>query len=125
MVGSTNEKRANRMNGASSPGLKIIIVGRGIAGLSTAVALRQQGHCVELHDQSEDEQTVRFETTHLPPNCAGLLESLGVDPCESEGGAIPLGQIRLFNSQTELVRTENLQKTNSRWQGVSKRPWTK
>ncbi|KAK5948540.1 hypothetical protein OHC33_010436 [Knufia fluminis] len=110
---------ANGTNGKSPSKLKIIIVGSGIAGLSTAIALRQQGHFVELHDQSEDRQTVKVATTHLPPNCAGLLEGLGVDPRESESGAVPLAQLRLFNSQNELVITENLQKTESRWQD----PW--
>lgn len=39
---------ANKLNGASANGLRILIVGAGIGGLTAAIALRQQGHDVEV-----------------------------------------------------------------------------
>jgi monoamine oxidase len=36
------------LNGTSDEGLHILIVGAGIGGLTAAIALRQQGHRVEV-----------------------------------------------------------------------------
>jgi 2-polyprenyl-6-methoxyphenol hydroxylase-like FAD-dependent oxidoreductase len=59
------------------PGLKVLIVGAGIGGLTAAIALRKQGHCVQIFEQS------RFATEtgaalHLAPNANGILRRLGI-----------------------------------------------
>ncbi|KAK1705489.1 hypothetical protein BDP67DRAFT_623120 [Colletotrichum lupini] len=57
--------------------LKIAIVGAGIGGLSTAIALRRQGHQVDLYEQSR----LANETgaaVHLAPNSNGLLRRWGI-----------------------------------------------
>lgn len=58
-------------------GLKILIVGAGIGGLTAAIALRKQGHHVQIFEQS------RFATEtgaalHLAPNANGILRRLGI-----------------------------------------------
>ncbi|TEA16484.1 FAD-dependent monooxygenase OpS4 [Colletotrichum sidae] len=87
---------AHRVNGASpnplvhdyQRPLKIAIVGAGIGGLSSAIALRRQGHQVDLYEQSR----LSNETgaaVHLAPNSNGLLrrwgifaETFGANPAE-------------------------------------------
>lgn len=46
--GTTNGHTNGNVNGDAKPGLKILIAGAGIGGLTTAIALRQQGHNVEV-----------------------------------------------------------------------------
>lgn len=59
--------------------LEILIVGAGIGGLTAAIALRKQGHNVQIFEQS------RFATEtgaalHLAPNANGILRRLGLFP---------------------------------------------
>jgi hypothetical protein len=71
-------------------GLKILIVGAGIGGLTAAIALRKQGHHVQIFEQS------RFATEtgaalHLAPNANGILRRLGLFP--EEFGANPTQRV--------------------------------
>ena len=72
-------------------GLRVSIVGGGIAGMSAAIALRKQGHSVHIYEQS------RFANEsgaaiHSTPNATGLLRYLDIDP--EDTGAVPLAEVR-------------------------------
>lgn len=57
--------------------LHVLISGAGVGGLSAAIALRQQGHHVDLFEQSKLSQETGA-AIHLASNCNGLLRRLGL-----------------------------------------------
>ena len=79
------------VNGTSSTALKVTIVGGGLGGLTAALALRQEGHDVQIFEQSRlaDEVGAAIHTT---PNATSILERLGVDPRKS--GAVPIKRVQ-------------------------------
>ncbi|OJD39839.1 fad binding domain protein [Diplodia corticola] len=68
----------------STPSLKILVIGAGIGGLTAAIALRQQGHEVEVLERSHLAREVGA-AVHLAPNATAPLNSLGIHP-ERFGG---------------------------------------
>ncbi|KPI45831.1 FAD-dependent urate hydroxylase [Cyphellophora attinorum] len=58
--------------------LKVGIIGAGIAGLGTAVALRNKGHHVEIFEQSRFKYEIGAAIT-LPPNGVVAIKELGID----------------------------------------------
>ncbi|KAB2575981.1 Monooxygenase FAD-binding protein [Lasiodiplodia theobromae] len=68
----------------SSPALKVLVVGAGIGGLSAAIALRQQGHEVEVLERSRLAREVGA-AVHLAPNATALLNGLSIFPETFEG----------------------------------------
>ncbi|KAI1616482.1 hypothetical protein EDD37DRAFT_618243 [Exophiala viscosa] len=94
-------------------GLKILVVGAGISGLSAAIGLRQQGHTVQVYEQS------RFATEagaaiHLAPNANGVLKRLGIDAAAS--GANLMEKLTEYTATGELTREIDLKEPNSIWQ---------
>ncbi|KAL2837449.1 hypothetical protein BJX68DRAFT_280196 [Aspergillus pseudodeflectus] len=78
---------------ADSPGqitLKIIIVGAGLGGLSTAIALATQGHQVTVYEQAPELGEVGAGI-QIPPNSARLLIKLGVGPYLAKCATEPEG----------------------------------
>ena len=59
--------------------LDVIIVGAGIAGLSTAVSIRRAGHRVRVLERSALKNELGA-AIHIPPNAARVLEAWGFDP---------------------------------------------
>jgi 2-polyprenyl-6-methoxyphenol hydroxylase-like FAD-dependent oxidoreductase len=71
---------ANVTNGSSQgerQPLHILIVGAGIGGLTAALALRQQGHNVDIFESSKLAQETGA-AIHLASNANGLLRRLGL-----------------------------------------------
>ncbi|OOQ86812.1 FAD binding domain protein [Penicillium brasilianum] len=67
------------LNGGTAPeGLRVLIIGAGIGGLTAAIALRQQGHRVELFERSRFANEIGA-AIHLSPNANAVLQRLGVD----------------------------------------------
>ena len=79
------------VNGAASSGLRVTIVGGGLGGLTAAISLRQQGHRVQVFEQSRFANEVGA-AIHLTPNASGIMYQLGLNP--SDHGAIPVIQVR-------------------------------
>ncbi|BBZ76715.1 salicylate hydroxylase [Mycolicibacterium anyangense] len=71
----------------------IAVVGAGIAGLATAIALRQQGHCVTVLEERTD--TSSGAGISIWPNALAALDVLGVgDQVRAAGGRVTAGAIR-------------------------------
>jgi 2-polyprenyl-6-methoxyphenol hydroxylase-like FAD-dependent oxidoreductase len=68
--------REAQVDGQPKP-LHILIAGAGIGGLSAAIALRQQGHQVDIFEQSKLSQETGA-AIHLASNCNGLLRRMGL-----------------------------------------------
>ncbi|KPI36528.1 3-hydroxybenzoate 6-hydroxylase 1 [Cyphellophora attinorum] len=98
------------------PCLRIIIAGAGIGGLVAAIALRKQGHRVEVFEQSRFNNEVGA-AIHITPNAMGALSYIGIDPRDS--GAVPLVQTRFISSDNVVVRVTDNAKDSVRWQN----PW--
>jgi 2-polyprenyl-6-methoxyphenol hydroxylase-like FAD-dependent oxidoreductase len=75
-------------------GLNIVIVGGGLAGLAAAISLRQNGHHVEIFEQSRFANEIGA-AIHMTPNATGILKQIGVDPRDS--GAVHLDQVCLLH----------------------------
>ncbi|EED24415.1 salicylate hydroxylase, putative [Talaromyces stipitatus ATCC 10500] len=97
-------------------GLTILIVGAGIGGLTAAIALRKQGHHIQIFEQS------RFATEtgaalHLAPNANGILRRLGL--FAEEFGANPIHKFTEYTAGGQLLHTLSFKEDNKRWQ----HPW--
>lgn len=67
----------NNMTTNTPQPLKVLIVGGGIGGLTAGLALRRQGHDVQIFEQSRL-ATETGAALHLAPNANGILKRLGI-----------------------------------------------
>ncbi|KAI1340405.1 hypothetical protein F5Y15DRAFT_57099 [Xylariaceae sp. FL0016] len=96
--------------------LKIAIVGAGIGGLSAAIALRRNGHRVELYEQSRFASEVGA-AVHLAPNSNGVLRRWGLKA--ETFGANGMDKLKEFDPSGGVIRDIDLTGPNQMWQ----HPW--
>ncbi|KAL2784515.1 hypothetical protein BJX66DRAFT_348237 [Aspergillus keveii] len=92
--------------------LKVLIVGAGIGGLTAAIALRNQGHDIQIFEQSHL-ATETGAAIHLAPNANGLLRRLGI--FAEEFGANPMERLVEYSATGELRRQMELTESNKKW----------
>ena len=82
----------------------IIIIGGGIGGLTLALALLQDGHCVRVYEQACELKEVGAGIS-LAPNCSKVFQQLGVAEIIARQSSVPeLGELK--NGTTgELLST--------------------
>ncbi|KIW40331.1 uncharacterized protein PV06_07538 [Exophiala oligosperma] len=112
-MGDVSESIPNGTDGDHTPSLRVLIVGGGIGGLSTAIALRHQGHEVHVFEQASSIRGTGYGI-HLAPNGVGLLRLLGYNP--ETGDAVPMNNIRFFKHTGDQFGHEDRKLTAGRWQ---------
>ncbi|RYP00594.1 hypothetical protein DL764_006468 [Monosporascus ibericus] len=101
---------------ADSHGLRIVIIGAGIGGLTAAVYLRKQGHKVTLLEQSRFANELGA-AMHLAPNSNGLLRRAGIY-AEAIDASL-MESITEYDANNSITREVNLTEANKIWQ----HPW--
>ena len=96
--------------------LRVLVVGAGIGGLTAAIALRQQGHDVDIYEQSKLAQETGA-AIHLAPNANGLLRRFGL--YVENIGAVECKGITEFKPDGSLKYSIDLSHANKMWS----HPW--
>lgn len=96
--------------------LRVIVIGAGIGGLTSAIYLRQQGHQVTLLEQSRFANEIGA-AMHLAPNCNGLLRRIGLRA--EDIGANAMEHITEYDEKNSVTRSASLAESNKQWQ----HPW--
>ncbi|EAT85338.2 hypothetical protein SNOG_07872 [Parastagonospora nodorum SN15] len=106
-------------NGAPpNTALKVLVVGAGIGGLTAAIALRKEGHDVQILEQSDFAREAGA-AIHLAPNANGVLRRLGIFAESFGANCMARFQLTEYTSTGEKQRSIDLQEPNKQWQ----HPW--
>ncbi|KAI1525011.1 FAD binding domain containing protein [Pyrenophora tritici-repentis] len=116
----TTLNEANGMTGGHNgappnTALKVLVVGAGIGGLTAAIALRKEGHDVQILEQSAFAREAGA-AIHLTPNANGVLRRLGI--FAESFGANCMARLTEYTSTGEKQRSIDLQEPNKQWQHV-------
>ncbi|RJE26863.1 FAD binding domain protein [Aspergillus sclerotialis] len=103
---------SNQADGLSPGKLRVLIAGAGIGGLTAAIALRQQGHCVELFERSRFAEEIGA-AIHLCPNANSILHRLGIDA--TKFGAVEAEKLREFTPSGEHLNTVDVKGNSAFW----------
>jgi FAD-dependent urate hydroxylase len=90
-----------RTHGTDAAGLRILVVGAGIAGLGAARALRQRGFAPNVVEQ-QSSWTHPGAGIYLPGNAARALRALGLESAVAERGSLIPHQ-RLYDHRGRLL----------------------
>ncbi|EPS29292.1 hypothetical protein PDE_04241 [Penicillium oxalicum 114-2] len=101
---------------ATPGGLRILIVGAGIGGLTAAIGLRQQGHRVELFERSRFANEIGA-AIHLSSNANSVLLKLGVDV--TKFGAVECETLREYTPAGEISHITPVKQHGALWRN----PW--
>ncbi|KAK0843347.1 hypothetical protein LTR03_008703 [Friedmanniomyces endolithicus] len=97
--------------------LRILIIGAGIGGFTTALALRQQGHDVQIFESSKLAQDTGA-AIHLASNANGLLRRMGLDA--GKIGGVECVGVTEYIPQTGAVKYQiDTSQMSKMWQ----HPW--
>ncbi|KAI9367290.1 hypothetical protein BJX61DRAFT_547626 [Aspergillus egyptiacus] len=104
-MGSSNDPDA-----AGHGGLHVLIAGAGIGGLSAAIALRQQGHRVELYERSRFANEIGA-AIHLTSNANAALLRLGIDATRL--GAVESKKMQVNSPTGEEIFSMDIEKSSA------------
>jgi 2-polyprenyl-6-methoxyphenol hydroxylase-like FAD-dependent oxidoreductase len=74
--------------------MRIVIIGAGIAGLASAIALTRAGHCVTVYERNPDPYGAGGGMV-LWPNASFVMDQLGLLPAVAAIGGVPQAMRRL------------------------------
>ncbi|KAK7514485.1 uncharacterized protein IWZ02DRAFT_430968 [Phyllosticta citriasiana] len=97
---SINE--SNYVDGTTVDGLKVLIAGAGIGGLTAAIYLRRAGHKVTVFEQSAFANELGA-AVQLAPNTNGVLRHVGINA--EEFGAVETKSIVEYDASGKLLRS--------------------
>ncbi|KEZ43308.1 hypothetical protein SAPIO_CDS4752 [Scedosporium apiospermum] len=93
--------------------LQVVIVGAGIAGLSAAIFLREQGHKITVLERSRFANEVGA-ALHIAPNSHGLLKRIGIYAHHINGTL--MRSVTEYDMSNTLKRDVDLTENNKLWQ---------
>lgn len=71
--------------GSTANALRVLVAGGGIGGLAAAIALRLQGHDVEVFEKSRLHRGQVGAAVYVAPNCTAALSHLDIDEKDFKG----------------------------------------
>ncbi|KAK8191518.1 uncharacterized protein BKA78DRAFT_282581 [Phyllosticta capitalensis] len=97
---------SSHTNGTTEGGLKILIAGAGIGGLTAAIYLRRAGHKVTIFEQSAFANELGA-AVHLAPNTNGVLRRIGLRAEEFGARSTKNAQVADYDASGKLIRSFN------------------